>query len=71
MYEWLIQNGLQVKVIVTKADKIPRGKWQKHMSIVRKTLGVLNPFDLYLFSSETGQGKDEIWDMISDLLQTR
>jgi GTP-binding protein len=58
-------------VIVTKADKIPRGKWQKHMIIVRKTLGVLNPFDLYLFSSETGQGKDEIWDMISDLLQTR
>lgn len=66
MYEWLTHHGLEVRVIVTKADKIPRGKWHKHMSIIRKTLGVLNPGDLYLFSSETGQGKDEVWDMILD-----
>ena len=70
MYDWLTSNGLDVKVIVTKADKIARSKWQKHMSIVRKTLGVRNPADLYMFSSETGLGKDEIWDMISDFIRT-
>jgi GTP-binding protein len=69
MYEWLTHQGLDVKVVATKADKIARGKWQQHMSIVRKTLGVRDPRDLYLFSSESGQGKEEIWDLISDLIR--
>ncbi len=71
MYDWLTHNQLNVKVVATKADKIPRGKWQQHMRAIIKTLGMANPADLYLFSSETGQGKDEIWDMIGDFIQSQ
>jgi GTP-binding protein len=70
MYEWLTYNGLNVKVIATKADKIARGKWAQHLKVIRTKLGV-NAKDLYIFSSETGQGKEEIWGMIEDYTQSQ
>ncbi len=64
MYAWLKHNGVPVCLVATKADKIPKGKWQKHMKIVRETLGVDKSDPLVLFSSETGLGKDELWSVI-------
>jgi GTP-binding protein len=67
MYQWLVHKGLKVYVVATKADKIARGQWQRHMSAIRKSLGVANIADLYLFSAETGQGKEEIWGLLEDI----
>jgi GTP-binding protein len=64
MYEWLKHNGIPLCVVATKADKISRGQWQKHMKIVRETLGMDKADSLILFSSETGQGKEELWSII-------
>ena len=36
MYEFLKYYEIPVIVVATKADKIPRGKWNKHESIIRK-----------------------------------
>ena len=36
MHEFLKYYEIPVIVVATKADKIPRGKWNKHESIIRK-----------------------------------
>ncbi|CAG7647991.1 ribosome biogenesis GTP-binding protein YihA/YsxC [Paenibacillus allorhizosphaerae] len=64
MYDWLRHNGVPCCVVVTKADKIPKGKWQQHMKIVRETLEMDKADPMVLFSSELGVGKDELWQMI-------
>ncbi len=38
MYEWIKHFGYNCVVIATKADKISRGQYQKHISIIRKKL---------------------------------
>ncbi|MFC5447287.1 ribosome biogenesis GTP-binding protein YihA/YsxC [Paenibacillus aestuarii] len=64
MYEWLRHHGVPVIVVTTKADKIPKSKWQKHAKVVRETLGMDKGEQPLLFSSELGLGKDELWDLI-------
>ena len=64
MYEFLKHHKLPVIVIATKADKIPKGKWQKHLKITRETLGLSKEDELLLFSSETGEGKDKVWGVL-------
>ncbi|MBP1156616.1 MULTISPECIES: ribosome biogenesis GTP-binding protein YihA/YsxC [unclassified Paenibacillus] len=64
MFAWLKHNGVPTCIVSTKADKIPKGKWQKHIKIVRETLGADKSDPLVLFSSETGLGKEELWSLI-------
>ncbi|MEW9700168.1 ribosome biogenesis GTP-binding protein YihA/YsxC [Paenibacillus sp. SI8] len=64
MYEWLRHKDLPVLVVATKADKIPKSRWQKHAKIVRETLGMDQGYHPLLFSSELGLGKDELWGII-------
>jgi len=64
MYEWLRHHGVPVIVAATKADKIPKGKWQKHAKVVRETLGMDKGEQPLVFSSELGLGKDELWALI-------
>ncbi|MGM0835977.1 MAG: ribosome biogenesis GTP-binding protein YihA/YsxC [Bacillota bacterium] len=64
MYDYLKHYDLPVIVIATKADKIPKGKWQKHKKVVRETLDMDQEDEVVLFSSETGQGKDEVWGIL-------
>jgi GTP-binding protein len=64
MFDWLRHFDLPVLVVATKADKIPKGKWQKHVKIIRDTLGMGQTDSLVLFSSETGLGKEELWSRI-------
>ncbi|WLR44106.1 ribosome biogenesis GTP-binding protein YihA/YsxC [Bacillus carboniphilus] len=69
MYEFLKHYGIPAVIIATKADKVPKGKWQKHLKVVKETLN-LEPTDfLVLFSSETGQGKDEAWGILKKLMK--
>lgn len=65
MYEFLKHYDLPCIVIATKADKIPKGKWQKHLKITRETLGLDKEDELLLFSSETGEGKDQVWAVLN------
>jgi GTP-binding protein len=69
MYEWLKHVDVPICVVATKADKIPKSKWQKHLKIVRDAL-IFDPSDrLIIFSSETGLGKDDLWQVIMDAIQ--
>jgi GTP-binding protein len=64
MYEWLKHFGLKVCIVTTKADKIPKSRWQKHIKIIKEELKADPRDSVVLFSSETGLGKDELWSHI-------
>jgi GTP-binding protein len=65
MFAWLSHYEIPVCVVATKADKISRGQIQKHVRIIRETLGMPGHMPLVVFSSETGQGRDELWRIIA------
>ncbi|WP_167629535.1 ribosome biogenesis GTP-binding protein YihA/YsxC [Listeria valentina] len=64
MYEFLKYYQILVIVVATKADKIPRSKWQKNAKVVKETLDFDGEDDFVLFSAETGMGKEEAWSFI-------
>ena len=61
MYEFLKYYEIPVILVATKADKIPRGKWNKHESIIKKKLD-FDPADTFIvFSSVTREGLEKSW----------
>lgn len=68
MYEFLKYYDIPVIIVATKADKIPRGKWNKHESMVKKTLGFDKTDRFIIFSSVDRVGIDEVWDTILEHL---
>jgi GTP-binding protein len=64
MYNWLKHFDIPVCIVCTKADKIPRSKWDKHLKVIRETLEADPRDPLVLFSSETGLGREELWSVI-------
>ena len=64
MYEFLKYYEIPVILVATKADKIPRGKWNKHESLIKKKLD-FDPQDQFIiFSSVDKVGIDQAWDAI-------
>lgn len=64
MYEFLKYYEIPVIVVATKADKIPRGKWNKHESVIKKKLDFDKNDDFIIFSSVNKDGLDAAWDAI-------
>lgn len=64
MYEFLKYYEIPVIVVATKADKIPRGKWNKYESAIKKKLNFDKNDDFIIFSSVNKAGLDEAWDAI-------
>lgn len=51
MYEWMRYYEMPLLVVATKSDKIPRGKWNKQESLIKRRLTsklktILSPFQL-------------------------
>src|SRR3954463_4730960 len=64
MYDFLKHYEIPCIIIATKADKIPKGKWQKHLKVTRETLELDKNDYIVVFSSETGEGKEEAWSIL-------
>ena len=58
---------LQTIIIATKLDKIKRSQIQKNVKAIREGLKVKPGTVIIPFSSETKQGRDEIWALIDEL----
>lgn len=69
MYNFFVHYNIPTIVIATKADKIPKGKWEKHKKIVRETLNMLGDDPLFVFSSEKGIGVEAVWNEIESRMQ--
>lgn len=65
MYEFFTYYTIPILVVATKADKIPRGKWNKHIQIAKSTLKFDSANDDFVvFSAESKAGKEEAWQII-------
>lgn len=68
MYEFLKYYEIPVIVVATKADKVPRGKWNKHESAIKKKLNFDSSDAFIIFSSVNKEGLDRSWDTILEHL---
>lgn len=69
MYDWIVHNGYEPLVIATKLDKLKRSQISKHVSMVKKGLGINNINTIIPFSAVTKQGKDKIWEIFDELVE--
>ncbi|WEK55337.1 MAG: ribosome biogenesis GTP-binding protein YihA/YsxC [Candidatus Cohnella colombiensis] len=65
MYQWLSHYNIPMCIVATKTDKVSRSQWPKHTKMIRQTLGMPGHVPLVLFSSETGQGREELWSILA------
>ncbi|RJX41439.1 YihA family ribosome biogenesis GTP-binding protein [Paenibacillus pinisoli] len=70
MYNWLKHFEIPTCIVATKADKIPRSKWDKHIKMIKTTLEADPRDSVVLFSSETGLGREQLWDVINEAIAT-
>jgi len=69
MYELYQYYEIPTLVICTKKDKVNRSQHRKHEAMIRKALGMDQDGVLIPYSSETHDGRDEVHDIIDDLLE--
>jgi len=68
MYDWIVYNGYSPVIIATKLDKLKRSQIAKCIKTLREGLGLQKEVVLIPFSSETKQGKKEVYEFIENLL---
>lgn len=66
MYDWLRHYGYKIIIAATKSDKLKRSQLQKHIAMLRKSFQLDKEDILIPFSSETKDGRDELWKIIED-----
>lgn len=64
MYDYLKYLDLPVLVIATKADKVKRGVRNRHLNDVYNTLSLVEGDTVIPFSAVTGEGKEEVWNLL-------
>jgi GTP-binding protein len=69
MYEWIVSHAMKCVVVATKVDKIPRSKINERIKDIKTTLNINDGVSPIIFSSETGQGRDEIWEQVNKFIK--
>jgi GTP-binding protein len=64
MHDWILSMGFPYMVVATKKDKIPRSKVKPRLADITKTLGIDGCVKVIPYSSETKEGRDELWNEI-------
>ena len=64
MYDWIKYYGYDCVVVATKADKISRGQYLKHLSVIRKKLQLEKDEKIIPVSSSKKTGIEELWSEI-------
>ncbi len=68
MYHFLKHYDLRVIIVATKLDKVPKNKRASHVKRTKKALEMDEEDHLLPFSSETGEGKEEAWRLLSQYI---
>ncbi len=71
MYNWIKFFGYSGLVIATKADKIPKGKYQSHINMIKNKLNIEDLELIIPYSSTKNINKDLIWEILEDRLLTK
>lgn len=67
LHEWLRTAGVPVLVVATKADKVARGQWLKHLKLIAQALAI-EEWQALPFSAESGAGVDDLHAAIEEIL---
>ena len=68
MYNWMVYQGFYPIIIATKADKLKPAEINDSIFVIRNVLQVDEETIVLPFSAVTGQGKDEIWALMEELI---
>ncbi|MFZ7102286.1 MAG: ribosome biogenesis GTP-binding protein YihA/YsxC [Peptococcaceae bacterium] len=68
MYDWLQHYEFPTLVAATKADKISRGQYQKHLKQIRDTMKLPKEQSVVIFSALTGEGVEEVGNWLSTII---
>ena len=69
MYNWVKDNGFTPIIIATKLDKIKRSQIDKQVKLIRTTLKDSSDVRIVPFSAESKQGRDELYEIIDEILE--
>ena len=68
MYDWIVHQGFDPIIVATKLDKINKSQIKKHLKMLKDGLKVKPGTQILPFSCLTKQGKEEIWDVMDELV---
>jgi len=69
MRAWLTQERIAHLLVLTKMDKVPRGKRAAHLREAAACLGLRDPGLLLPFSAVTGEGEAALWKALEAALR--
>jgi len=61
---WLLERKVPLLTVATKVDKISRNQRLSHVKQIREALNLDESDALQLFSAQTGEGKEKVWEWI-------
>ena len=68
MYNFLKYYNIPVTVVATKTDKVGTSKKDRNLKIIKDTIDLVVGDNIVLFSSVSKMGKEEISNLIEDLI---
>ena len=68
MYNYLKYYNIPVTIIATKSDKVSKNNYEKSKKIIRDTLKMVDGDELILFSMVNKNGKQDVHNIIIDIL---
>ena len=66
--EWMMRLNVPCVIVGTKADKISRSRRPAHIAAIRKGLMLPSHVRSLIYSSETGEGREELWQYVRSIL---
>lgn len=69
MYSWIKNFGFNGIVVATKLDKIKRSQRKKHIDTIRRDLQMTSDDLLIPVSSESRDGKEEMWNILTEIFK--
>jgi GTP-binding protein len=66
--EWMMRLNVPCVIVGTKADKISRSRRPAHIAAIRKGLMLPSHVRSLIYSSETGEGREELWQFVRSIL---
>jgi len=67
---WLSSVGRAPIVVATKVDKLKMGERISALRRLQDGLGLVNGEELIPYSSVTGEGRDRLWAVLKERIQT-
>ncbi|HBY21620.1 MAG: YihA family ribosome biogenesis GTP-binding protein [Clostridiales bacterium GWE2_32_10] len=68
MFEFIREMDIPHIIVITKADKLGKNAQIKNVGLIRKILGMDKDDNVVLFSSLNKTGKDDLWEMMTEIL---